>query len=73
MGAKNTEKRVCPMRLLDQVRDVIRKKHCSIRTEQPYVQWIKRYILFHKKRHPKYLRESVSGSYFQVCRAGSSN
>ena len=41
------------MELLDQVREVIRKKHYSIRTEQAYVDWIRRYILFHKKRHPK--------------------
>jgi site-specific recombinase XerD len=41
------------MRLLDQVRDVIRKKHYSLRTEQAYVAWIKRYIFFHNKRHPK--------------------
>jgi len=40
-------------KLLDQVRDVLRLKHYSIRTEQAYVDWIKRYILFHKKRHPK--------------------
>ena len=41
------------MKLLDQVRDVIRKKHYSLRTEQAYVDWIKRYIFFHDKRHPK--------------------
>ena len=40
-------------RLLDQVRDKIRFKHYSIKTEQSYVGWIKRYILFHNKRHPK--------------------
>lgn len=40
-------------RLLDQVRGVIRLKHYSIRTEQSYLGWIKRYILFHKKRHPR--------------------
>jgi len=40
-------------KLLDQVRDVIRLKHYSIRTEESYVDWIRRYILFHKKRHPK--------------------
>jgi integron integrase len=40
-------------RLLDQVRETIRTKHYSIRTEQSYVQWIRRYILFHNKRHPK--------------------
>ena len=36
-------------KLLDQVRDVIRLKHYSIRTEESYVDWIRRYILFHKK------------------------
>jgi len=40
-------------KLLDQVRDVIRVKHYSIRTEEAYVDWIKRFILFHNKRHPK--------------------
>ena len=40
-------------RLLDQVREVIRFKHYSIRTEDAYVQWIKRFIFFHGKRHPK--------------------
>lgn len=38
---------------LDQVRDAIRLKHYSYRTEQTYVGWIRRYILFHNKRHPK--------------------
>ena len=40
-------------KLLDQVREVIRLKHYSIRTEQTYVDWIKRYIFFHDKRHPR--------------------
>jgi integron integrase len=39
-------------RLLDQVRDVIRRKHYSLRTERSYLNWIRRYILFHNKRHP---------------------
>ena len=39
-------------RLLDRVHDTIRRKHYSIRTEQAYVDWIKRFILFHDKRHP---------------------
>jgi len=38
--------------VLDQVRDAIRVKHYSIRTEEAYVDWIKRFILFHNKRHP---------------------
>ncbi len=40
-------------RLLDQVRDRIRLKHYSIRTEDTYVEWIRRFILFHGKRHPR--------------------
>lgn len=41
-----------PPKLLDQLRERIRLKHYSIRTEQSYVQWVKRYIIFHGKRHP---------------------
>lgn len=40
-------------KLLDQVSDAIRIKHYSFRTEKTYVEWIKRFILFHNKRHPK--------------------
>lgn len=40
-------------KLLDRVRDAIRAKHYSIRTEEAYVSWIRRFILFHGKRHPK--------------------
>jgi len=40
-------------KLLDQVRTEIRKRHYSLRTEQSYVHWIKRFILFHGKRHPR--------------------
>jgi len=39
-------------RLLDRVRDAIRVRHYSLRTEQTYIQWIRRFILFHQKRHP---------------------
>ncbi len=41
-----------PKKLLDQVRDVLRLKHYSIRSENSYLNWIRRYILFHGKRHP---------------------
>jgi len=41
-----------PRKLLDQVRDALRLKHYSIRTEEAYINWIKRYIFFHHKRHP---------------------
>jgi integrase len=44
-------------KLLDQVRDTIRRKHFSIRTEQSYVDWIRRFILFHNKRHPREMAE----------------
>ena len=42
-----------PPKLLDQVVAKIRFKHYSRRTELSYAHWIKRYILFHGKRHPK--------------------
>ena len=42
-----------PPRLLDQVRQTLRLKHFSLRTEKSYIQYIRDYILFHDKRHPK--------------------
>ena len=42
-----------PPKLLTQVRERCRVKHHSIRTEKTYVHWIKRFILFHNKKHPK--------------------
>ena len=41
-----------PPRLLDRVREGLRTRHYSRRTEKAYVHWIKRYIFFHDKRHP---------------------
>jgi hypothetical protein len=41
-----------PVKLLDQVREQLRLKHYSFRTEETYLHWIKRYIVFHNKRHP---------------------
>jgi integrase len=43
---------VRPVPLLDRVRERIRLKHYSIRTEQAYCDWIRRFIIFHGKRHP---------------------
>ena len=40
-------------KLLDQMRDVIRAKHYSYRTEETYLDWVRRYIHFHQKRHPQ--------------------
>lgn len=42
-----------PPKLLDQVRDRVRRLGYAKRTELSYVHWIKRFILFHDKRHPK--------------------
>jgi integron integrase len=44
-------------RLLDRVREAIRARHYSLRTEEAYVAWIRRYIFFHKKRHPAEMGE----------------
>ena len=40
-------------RLLEQVRNAVRRRHYSYRTEQAYLHWIKRYIYFHGKKHPR--------------------
>jgi integron integrase len=42
-----------PKKLLDQLRDALRIKHYFYRTEQTYVDWAHRFIVFHDKRHPK--------------------
>ncbi len=44
-------------KLLDQVCAAIRVRHYSIRTEKAYVSWIRRFILFHGKRHPRDMGE----------------
>jgi len=43
---------------LDEVRAAIRVRHYSIRTERAYLDWIRRFILFHGKRHPRDMGES---------------
>ncbi|MGQ9594822.1 MAG: phage integrase N-terminal SAM-like domain-containing protein [Anaerolineae bacterium] len=50
----NFTERSIPMakKLLDQLREVLRLKHYSYRTEEAYVDWVRRFILFHNKRHP---------------------
>lgn len=45
-------------KLLDRVRNTIRLKHYSLRTEQTYVHWVKRFIYFHDKRHPAQMGEA---------------
>ncbi len=44
-----------PPRLLDRVREKIRLRHYSYRTEKSYIGWIRRYIIFHGRRHPSVL------------------
>ena len=44
-----------PPRLLDQLRDKIRLKHYSLRTEQVYADWVRRFVIFHGRRHPREL------------------
>ena len=52
-----------PPRLLDSVRKHLRVRHYSIRTEQAYLDWIKRFILFHGKRHPTDMAEPEIASF----------
>jgi hypothetical protein len=51
------------MKLLDKVREVIGKKHGSIRTQQANVDWMKRFILCHGKQYPKDMREAEISQY----------
>jgi len=45
-------------RLLDQLRDSVRRKHYSPRTEEAYAHWVKRFVYFSGKRHPRELGAS---------------
>lgn len=45
-------------KFLDQIRQLMRLRHYSRRTEEAYIGWIRRYIVFHGKRHPRDLGES---------------
>src|SRR5215210_335273 len=49
----DTSKAMQQPKLLDRVRAVARVRHLSLRTEQAYSDWIRRFILFHQKRHPE--------------------
>ena len=42
-------------KLLDMARDTLRRKHLSYRTEQVYIHWMRKFILFHGKRHPVWI------------------
>ena len=48
---------------LEEVREIMRVQHYAIKTEQAYVEWIKRFILFHQKRHPDEMGESEIAAF----------
>ncbi len=50
-------------KLLDQLSGVMRLKHYSLKTEKLYVHWGRRFILFHKKRHPQEMGVSEIQSF----------
>ena len=50
-------------KLLDQFRYLIQTKHYSLRTENTYVNWVKRFILFHNKKHPATLDENAVNKF----------
>ena len=52
-----------PKKLLDQVREATRTLHYSIRTEDAYVGWVRRFVLFHGKRHPLEMGEAEVGAF----------
>ena len=48
---------------LNRLRDIIRTRQYSIRTEKSYVDWVRRFILFHNERHPEELGEAEVGEF----------
>jgi len=52
-----------PSPFLEEVRAAIRVRHYSIRTEQAYLEWARRFILFHGKRHPRDMGEAEVGAF----------
>ena len=59
-------------KLLDRVRAAIRTRHYSLRTEEAYVGWTKRFILFHNKRHPREMGEQEIGDFLNHLAAAAS-
>ncbi len=62
-AAETTPPVTKPPRLLDRLREAIRVRHYSIRTEDTYVDWARRFILFHDKRHPRDLGASEVATF----------
>jgi integron integrase len=61
-------------RLLDRVRLAVRARHYSLRTEEAYVAWVRRFVLFHAKRHPQLMGETEINAFLSdlAVRAGVS-
>jgi hypothetical protein len=55
-----------PAKLLNRARQRIRLKGYSIPTELPYVSWIRRFILFHNKRHPRDVGKDEIEAYLEL-------
>jgi integron integrase len=61
-----------PPRFMEQVRNAVRRKHLSRRTENAYAGWIRRFILFHGKRHPRDMAEEEVAAFLTSLARGSS-
>jgi integron integrase len=57
--------RARPVKLIDQIRAVIRTRHYSRRTEEAYIHWVRKFILFHDKRHPLEMGETEVASFLE--------
>jgi hypothetical protein len=51
------------LKFMEQCREVMRFHRLALRTEEAYLQWIKRFIFFHDKRHPKEMGEAEVKSF----------
>ena len=69
-GAQTVPEESRPPRLIDQVRAAIRRRHYSLRTEDAYIGWIKRFIYFQKKRHPAQMGEPEVTAYLNHLAVG---
>jgi hypothetical protein len=50
-------------KFLDEVRSILRTRHYSLRTEEAYVDWIRRFIVFNGKRHPREMGETQIAAF----------
>jgi hypothetical protein len=60
--------------LLERLRSELRLRHYSVRTERAYVSWVRRFVDFHGRRHPRELDASHVGSFLDdLVRGGASS